>query len=165
MTKMHENELEIKEHLVHSLIESQCPQWAHLPLQTIASSGTDNALFRLGNPYVVRLPRIEWEPGSINKSLNKEYEWLPKIARFLKIPISEPVFIGHSNQSYPWPWLVVKWNEGCNPDFEKDNEYGSLAKELAEFLNDLHKIQLPHGPHSRRGVSLKKQDEETRKAI
>jgi aminoglycoside phosphotransferase (APT) family kinase protein len=70
---MHENEFEINEHLVHTLLESQCPQWANLPLKAITSSGTDNALFRLGNEYVVRLPRIEWTPGSINKSINKEY--------------------------------------------------------------------------------------------
>ena len=57
---MHENELEINEHLVHELLKSQCTNWAHLPLKAITSSGTDNALFRLGDDYVVRLPRVEW---------------------------------------------------------------------------------------------------------
>jgi aminoglycoside phosphotransferase (APT) family kinase protein len=92
MSKMHENELEIDEHLVHALLKRQCPDWADLSINKVQSSGTDNALFRLGNEYIVRLPRIEWEPNSINKNINKEYDWLPKIARFLKTPISEPVF-------------------------------------------------------------------------
>ena len=87
---MHENELEIDESLVHKLLKNQCPDWANLPIKTILSSGTDNALFRLGSEYVVRLPRIEWAPGSITKSINKEYEWIPKIARLLKISVSEP---------------------------------------------------------------------------
>ena len=78
---MHENEFEIDETLVQSLIESQCPAWSVLPIEVVKSSGTDNALFRLGSEYVIRLPRIEWMPGSIEKSINKEYEWLPKIAR------------------------------------------------------------------------------------
>lgn len=103
MVKMHENEFVINESLVQNLLKSQCPNWANLPLKAILSSGTDNALFRLGAEYVVRLPRIEWAPGSINKCINKEYEWIPKISRFLNIPISEPLFKGTPNESYPWP--------------------------------------------------------------
>jgi len=67
MKKMHENEFKINEDLVQKLLKSQCPEWAHLPLKRIHSSGTDNALFRLGKEYVVRLPRVEWQPGSVNK--------------------------------------------------------------------------------------------------
>ncbi|MBX3710110.1 MAG: aminoglycoside phosphotransferase family protein [Gammaproteobacteria bacterium] len=167
MSKMHENEFEINESLVQSLLESQCPQWSELPIEFVKSSGTDNALFRLESEYVIRLPRIEWTPGSIEKSINKEHEWLPKIARCLKIPIAEPVFKGKPNPSYPWPWLINKWYSGHTPSFEKDNEYELLAKYLAHFLNELHRIPLPNGPPSRRGVSLKTKmlDDETRKAI
>jgi aminoglycoside phosphotransferase (APT) family kinase protein len=165
MAKMHENELEIDENLVRSLIKSQNPHWANLPLKAIMHSGTDNALFRLGNEYVVRLPRIEWAPESIIKSIYKEYEWLPKIAQFLKIPISEPLFKGNPNQCYPWPWIVAKWNEGHNPNFEKENEYEPLAKDLADFLNALHGITLTNGPSSRRGIPLKEVAAETRKAL
>ena len=165
MTKMHENELEINECLVQSLLKNQCPHWANLPLKPIISSGTDNALFRLGTQYVVRLPRIEWTIGSIDKSINKEYEWVPKIARLMTIPISEPVFKGSPNESYPWLWTVTKWNEGENPHFENENEHELLVKDLADFLNNLHGIKLANGIYSRRGVHLKEVDAETRKAI
>jgi aminoglycoside phosphotransferase (APT) family kinase protein len=150
---------------VQSLLKSQCPHLANLPLRPIISSGTDNALFRLGDEYVVRLPRVEWMPGSIDKNINKEYEWVPKIARLLTIPISEPLFRGAPSESYPLLWTVTKWNEGYNPHFEKNNEYEMLAKDLATFLNELHEIVLPNGPYSRRGVSLKEVDTETRKAL
>jgi aminoglycoside phosphotransferase (APT) family kinase protein len=56
MAKIHENELEIDEKIVRTLLKNQCPHWANLPLKAIISSGTDNALFRLGNEYVVCLP-------------------------------------------------------------------------------------------------------------
>lgn len=165
MVKMHENELEIDECFVRTLLQEQRPQWINLPLQRITSSGTDNALYRLGTDFIVRLPRIEWEPGSINKNINKEYDWLPKIAQFLKTPISEPLFKGKPANHYPFDWLVVRWNEGHNPVFEKDNEYEFLAKDLAHFLNDFHEIKLPHGPFSRRGVPLIEIDEDTRNAL
>lgn len=161
MVKMHEHELRIEEHLVRDLLEKQCPQWAGLPLQAVKSSGTDNALFRLGQDYLVRLPRIDWAVASINR----EYEWLPRIARCLKVLVSEPLMLGKPDASYPWPWLIVKWNEGQNPGFETANEYDLLARDLALFLNNLHGIELNGGPNSRRGIPLREMDADTRKAI
>lgn len=85
--------------------------------------------------------------------------------RFLKTSISKPLFKGNSNQFYPWSWIITKWNEGQNPNFEKESEYELLAKDLAYFLNELHRIKLTDGPYSRRGVPLKEVDVETKKAI
>lgn len=161
MNKMHENELSINEALVRSLLNSQCPDWADLPLNKLPSSGTDHALFRLGSHYVVRLPRIDWAVDGIDK----ECKWLPKLAQFLKIPISNPLFKGHAESFYPWSWLVTQWQEGHNPAFEQENEYAELAKDAAHFLNELHGIKLANSPLSRRGVPLKNLDQETRKAI
>lgn len=161
MAKMHENELEINEQLVQILLKNQCPHWADLPLESVKSSGTDNALFRLGSEYVARLPRIHWA----TESINKEYEWVPKIAKLLKTPISTPAFKGKPGSSYPYSWIVAKWNEGHNPDFENDSEYEHLAKELAYFLNELHGIKLANGPPSRRGVRLNEVSEETMQSI
>ncbi|AIF80660.1 aminoglycoside phosphotransferase [endosymbiont of Acanthamoeba sp. UWC8] len=161
MAKMHENELEVDEYLVHKLLKSQFPHWADLPLEAVISSGTDNALFRLGSEYVVRLPRIDWA----TESINKEYEWVPRISRFLKVPISEPLFKGNPDKSYPWSWIIAKWHEGHNPDFENGDEYGLLAQDLAHFLNGLHGIKLANGSFSRRGIPLKELDIETREAI
>lgn len=162
---MHENEFEVTEGLVRALLKRQCPKWSNLPLNRVKSSGTDNALFRLGNEYIIRLPRIEWEPGSNENTLCKEYEFLPKIAQFLQIPIALPIFKGKPDNTYPWSWLISWWNEGHNPDFEHGNEYVQLAMDLAKFLNAFHKIELPKGPPSRRGIPLNEVDEDTRKAI
>jgi aminoglycoside phosphotransferase (APT) family kinase protein len=158
---MHQHEIKIDKMLVHHLIKEQCPQWQHLPLTPLVSSGTDHALFRLGHEYVIRLPRIDWAVAS----LDKEFKWLGQIATFLKTPISTPVYKGHPDKSYPWPWIVLEWNQGHNPEFETGNEYEYLAQDLAIFLNELHVIKLPNGPLSRRGVPLKELDEETTKAI
>ena len=158
---MHENELNINEWLVKALVKSQCPLWADLPLKKVKSSGTDNTLFRLGSERVVRLPRIHWAAESINK----EYEWVPKLTQELKTALSVPVFKGEPDSSYPYSWIVAKQNEGYNPGFEKNNEYEHLAKDLAYFLNELHSIKLANGPISRRGICLKEVNKETERAI
>lgn len=158
---MHHNEFKIDIELVYSLIKSQCPQWAELPIQVIRSSGTDNALFRLGDNYVVRLPRLE----GADFNINKECEWLPKIAQSVTVNISCPLYKGYPNQSYPSLWSVIKWNTGENPTLEKGREYESIAKELAEFINQLQTMPIDNAPLSRRGVPLVNQDEEIRHAI
>ena len=54
--KMHDDELEIDAPLVRRLLEEQFPEWATLPLERVELMGTDNALYRLGDRMVVRLP-------------------------------------------------------------------------------------------------------------
>jgi aminoglycoside phosphotransferase (APT) family kinase protein len=161
MAKMHAQEFDINERLVRALILSQFPEWAHLPLQPVQSYGTDHALFRLGNEYVVRLPRVEWAAGSIDK----EWLWVPQISKYLTTPISLPIFKGHPSDLFNWPWLILSWNEGHNPEFEKENEHVQLAADLAHFINQFHKIPVQSGPLSRRGLPLKSQDAETKEAI
>lgn len=157
MTKMHEDELDVDETLVRKLLSSQHPEWARLSLTPIRSSGSDHALFRLGDDYVIRLPRVGWA----TQGINKEYEWVPKIAQNLTIPVSKPIFKGQPESYYPHFWIVHAWNDGHNPEFEQNDEYLELVKELAAFLNEFHDIKLIGGPASRRGVPLKNLSEET----
>lgn len=163
MSKMHEHELIIDETIVKRLVDSQCPQWKDLSIQRIISSGTDNALFRLGSDYIMRLPRLDG--GTPN--INKECEWLPKLAPMLSTPISVPVYKGQPDDSYPYFWTVARWHNGTVPDFESNNEYEHLAKDLAHFINEFHAIQVLGGPKSRRGIPLNTPalDAETRQAI
>ena len=84
--KMHDDELEIDAPLVSRLIARQFPHWADLPLRSVASAGTDNALFRLGDDLVVRLPRILWAVEGVTR----EQEWLPGNNPVLN-KIAEPI--------------------------------------------------------------------------
>ena len=52
--KMHADEVDIDAALVARLLTGQFPDWAGLPIEPVASSGTDNAMFRLGPDLVVR---------------------------------------------------------------------------------------------------------------
>ncbi len=153
--KMHKNELIIEPSMVRELLLTQCPQWADLSLDRIRSSGTDNALFHLGDEFVVRMPRIDWA----SQSINKEYEWLPQLAPLLTLPISAPIFKGTPTADYPWSWLVSPWHDGANPAFEQSNEYADLAIDLAHFLNEFHALPVTNAPASRRGIPLNNMDE------
>lgn len=56
--KMHDDEVPVDDSLVRQLVDMQFPQWSDLPLDRVRSSGTDNAIYRLGNDMGLRLPGI-----------------------------------------------------------------------------------------------------------
>ncbi len=88
-TRMHDDELDIDDALVRALLREQMPQWADLSIERVVSSGTDNAMFRLGDELVVRLPRIGWAAGQIAR----EATWLPQLAPLLPVAVPEPVAV------------------------------------------------------------------------
>ena len=158
---MHENEFEIDADLVSRLLARQFPRWAHLPLEPLASAGTDNALFRLGDQMVVRLPRIQWAVEGVDL----EQEWLPRLAPFLPVAIPTPLGLGEPDEDYPWRWSVYEWLDGDNPVLNKIADPITLAKDLAHFTKALRKIDTSGAPLSRRGVPLIERDADTRAAI
>lgn len=73
--KMHEGETDIGESLVERLVRTQFPRFAGLPVRAFKSTGTVNAVFRLGDEWCVRLPRLAgWA-----KALERETRWLPEL--------------------------------------------------------------------------------------
>ena len=81
MIKMHADEVDTDSSLVRRLLGGQFPQWAHLPIEPVEPRGTDNALYRVGDDMVARLPRRE----RTVRTLEKERAWLPRLAPFLTL--------------------------------------------------------------------------------
>lgn len=156
---MHADELPIEIPLVGRLLEEQFPEWAALPLERVASTGTDNALYRLGGEMVVRLPRIEWATGG----LEKDFRWLPLLAPRLPVAIPTPLARGRPGAGFPWEWGVYSWLPGDNPAPGPGGAV--LARDLAGFVRALREIDIEGAPRSRRGKPLATQDERAREAL
>jgi aminoglycoside phosphotransferase (APT) family kinase protein len=163
---MHEGGVHTDVPLVRSLLETQFPQWADFFLERVQSAGTDNALYRLGDDKVVRLPRIDWVVGQ----MDKEQYWLPRLAPNLPLAIPEPLAKGKPDESYPWEWSVYKWLEGQNLTIEEFADPQQAAIDLGQFILALQKIDATDGPppgqyNSFRGVPLAMRDTLTTEAI
>jgi len=159
--RMHADEVHTDVALVRRLLSVQFPEWAALPIERVASSGTDNALYRLGDDMVVRLPRIHWAVGGVDK----DFRWLPVVAPLLPVAIPVPLAKGTPAEGYPWEWGVYRWLEGENPTIDRIADPNSLARDSAQFVEALHRIDLPGGPPATRGVPLAMRDDPTRTAI
>ncbi|MEW2117526.1 aminoglycoside phosphotransferase family protein [Streptomyces sp. NPDC005474] len=159
--KMHADEVEIDAPLVRNLIARQFPEWAELPVERLASAGTENAMFRLGGDLVVRLPRHPRAVGSIEH----EQRWLSLLEPRLPVAVPEPLGRGGADEGFPWPWSVYGWLDGRNPAVDALESPETLAKELAGFIRALRRVDAGNGPAHARAVPLSARDTETRAAL
>lgn len=145
---LHSIEVEIDAELVRSLLQSQHPDLAKLPIHS-PSAGWDNTMFRLGDRLAVRLPHRQL--GA--KLIAKEQQWLPILAPQLTLPVPQPLRIGTPSDQYRWRWSIVPWIEGVTAD--RDSLQPGEGVRLAEFLRSLHTPAPNNAPKNPfRGIPL-----------
>jgi aminoglycoside phosphotransferase (APT) family kinase protein len=169
---LHADEIAIDEDLVRSLVRRAMPAYADAPVHRLASSGSTNALFRLGDELLVRLPR---QPGG-SATISKEARWLPLLGPLLPVCVPDVVAVFEPEPDYPERWSVVRWIEGTHPevvdpDTPVDPRREVLAESLAAVLDVLRQAQVPSGVvndpdlQSYRGEPLVTMDQATRENI
>ncbi|WP_020574461.1 aminoglycoside phosphotransferase family protein [Actinopolymorpha alba] len=162
-TKMHADEVETDAALVRRLLAGQFPQWADLPIELVASYGTDHDIYRLGEHLSVRMPRIGWATDQAVK----EREWLPKLAPHLPLALPVQLAMGKPAEGYPFDWSVYEWLAGDNANGTID-DLEQAAVDLAAFIAALRQIDTtgahPRLPH-RRGGPLIENDEGVRRSV
>lgn len=157
---MHEDELELSEALVRSLLVEQFPEWAELPLRRLdptgKTRGTVNEIFRLGDELSVRLPRRygPTEPGG------RELDWLPRLAPVLPVEIPIPVAQDRPTDEYPWFWNIHTRVEGETVPVERIDAT-QAARDLAAFVGALQRLDPADAPTGR-GIPLAERDQEVR---
>jgi aminoglycoside phosphotransferase (APT) family kinase protein len=133
--KLHDDEVEIDAGLVRRLISAQFPELSGLPVSEFRSTGTVNAIYRLGEELCVRLPRVErWARG-----LEKECRWLPRLAPGLSLQIPEPVGMGQPSPEFPFSWAVFRWIEGQVYAPDRVGDEREAAAGLARFVTELRR--------------------------
>jgi aminoglycoside phosphotransferase (APT) family kinase protein len=142
------SEVEIDVSLVTSLLQEQHPDLAQLPIHPV-DAGWDNAIFRLGEDFSIRLPRRQVAA----KLIENEQTWLPQISDRLTIPVPNPYRIGQQGGNYPWRWSVLPWLSGVAAD--QQEPHPEQATNFALFLRSLHQpapTDAPKNPF--RGIPL-----------
>lgn len=163
---MHPGEPDISAPLVRRLLRGQFPRWADLSLVRVPSSGTDHALFRLGDDLVVRLPRVD---RAVSQA-RQEAAWLPGFRTALPLQVPDLVVLGSPGAGYPWPWAVYRWIPGADGAAAEIADPVRDAEVLAAFLHALRRIDASGAPlagarNGWRGAGLEKRDSEVRAAI
>src|SRR5215469_11922297 len=137
--QMHSGMHSIDDDLVRRLIAGQFPQWEGLAVERWPSGGTVNAMYRLGDDMVIRLPLVHGGAEAVSM----EQKWLPRLASHMPTRIPEVLGAGEPAQGYPFPWSVYRWLAGQHPEAGVLSEPVLLAEDLAAFVAAMRSITLP----------------------
>ena len=137
---MHADQLHVPLETVRRLIAEQFPEWAALPVRPLASAGTVNALFRIGDQLTGRFPLQPLEVAEARRWLEEEAEAARELAGRTAYATPEPVAIGQPGPGYPLPWSVQTWVPGTPAAEEDPGGSVAFAHDLAEFIAGVRSI-------------------------
>ncbi len=151
---------------VQRLVRSQFPQWSHLDIEPVRDPGWDNFTLRLGEDLLLRLPSA----AEYALAVEKEQQWLPRLAPHLSVPIPSVRGVGVPGAGYPFAWSVYDWIDGRAAAREDISDQILFAEQLAEFLISLRSIDPVDGPQPGihnwyRGATLLTYDVTARRAM
>lgn len=147
--KMHADEVHIDDALARRLIAQHFPRWSSLGVRRVASRGTVNAIFRVGDDLAMRLPRTASFADTL-KSIETAHAWLLAAGPNLPLLIPEPVAVAPASEDFPFPWVIHRWLDGETlTDDAVDSP--ATADRLGAFVLALHALPRP-GPEVARSV-------------
>ena len=123
------------------------------------SHGWDNELFRLGDEWVVRMPR---RAAAVPLLLN-EQRWLPSLQKLVDPPLPVPVAVGLPSTDFVWPWSITRLLPGVPAAYAPISSRDALVEPLADFVRSLHVPAAWDAPDNPvRGTPLATRDDLTR---
>jgi aminoglycoside phosphotransferase (APT) family kinase protein len=131
---MHAGQLSVTVELVEGLVREQFPEWSGLAVRSVSSHGTVNALFRIGDDLVARLPILPGDVATIRAELEDEAEAARRLRRISPYPTPEPIAIGAPGLDYPQPWSVYSWIDGTIAYDADVAGSTAFAEDLASFV-------------------------------
>jgi len=137
---MHAGQLTVSAEMVRKLVDDQFPPWRGLPVRAVASQGTVNALFRIGEEFLARFPLELRDVGSARRWLESEARAARALLGRTRFPTPEPVALGEPGAGYPLPWSVQTWLPGIIATDQDPGESVGFAHDLADFIRGVRAI-------------------------
>ncbi|MGW4646636.1 aminoglycoside phosphotransferase family protein [Kitasatospora sp. NPDC004289] len=132
---MHEDQVDVTTGTVAGLIGDQFPEWGGLEVRFLPSTGTVNAIFRVGDGLAARFPlRAAGGAAEVSAALRREAEASAELARVSPFPVPEPVALGEPGAGFPLPWSVQTWLAGTAATAADPGRSEGFAEDLAVFL-------------------------------
>lgn len=137
---MHTDQLEIRPPAVRRLLRQQFPQWRELAVRAVSSTGTVNAIFRIGDGLAARFPLRSQDPGQVLAALTAEAAAMRELSAVATVPVPEPVAIGEPAAGYPLPWSIQTWVRGRDADTEDPAGAPAFATDVAAFIAAMRQV-------------------------
>ncbi len=129
--------MEVTTPIVTALILDQFPEWATLPVTSVDSEGTVNAIFRIGDHLVGRFPLQNGDVDEVRAWLLDEARAARELGDHTQFRVPEPVAIGEPGAGYPVPWAVQTWLPGVTASQQDPSDSFDFARDLATFVGEV----------------------------
>lgn len=136
---MHEDQVDVTAETVATLIRDQFPHWSGKEVRLLRTTGTDNAIFRIGDDLAARFPLRRAEAAEALVVLQREAGAGAELAGVSPFPVPEPVALGEPGAGYPMPWSVQTWLTGTVGWDADPGGSDGFAEDLATFLAALRR--------------------------
>ena len=137
---MHAGQRVVSPGQVQQLVAAQFPAWAGLPIREVASAGTVNALFRMGDGLVARFPLLGTDVAAVRRVLAEEAERSAELAAGTRVPTPVPMALGEPGEGYDLPWAVQTWLPGIDAFTTDPGDSEAFAGDLATFVRELRAL-------------------------
>lgn len=134
-----------------ALIRQQFPHLRSEPIRFLPSTGTVNAIFRVGDLLAARFPLHESDPAELAESLSTEADAMGELAGRSPVPTPTCVGLGRPDKSYPLPFTLQTWIPGhvATPTMVSDSP--KFAADLVRFIQALRATDLDGRSFNGRG--------------
>ncbi|GAA3486143.1 aminoglycoside phosphotransferase family protein [Streptomyces cremeus] len=136
---MHDDQVEVDADTVAALIEEQFPRWRGRAVRRVSSTGTVNAIFRIGDDLSARFPLRASDAAQALTVLEREARAGAELAQVSPFPVPEPVALGRPGAGFPMPWSVQTWVSGTDAFTADPGGSDAFAEDLAAFIEALRK--------------------------
>jgi aminoglycoside phosphotransferase (APT) family kinase protein len=138
---MHADQVDVSVEVVAGLVGEQFPEWGGETVRRVASGGTVNAIFRIGEGLAARFPLRLAEAAAVRRVLEREAEASAEFVRVSPFPTPEPVALGEPGLGYPMPWSVQTWLAGTVASEVDASGSEGFAEDLATLIGALRKAE------------------------
>ena len=158
--KMHESEVDIDASLVRRLLAEQFPRWADVPIRAVRSTADGERHLPARRPPL----RATAARRGVGARSGQGVALVPEARSALSLRIPKPVGMGHPAGSHPFCWAIYGWIEGQPYADDLVDDERQAAKDLAQFVVELRRIDPVGAPRGGRNP-LRELDAVTRAAI
>ncbi|MFD8307775.1 aminoglycoside phosphotransferase family protein [Streptomyces sp. NPDC059690] len=134
---MHDDQVDVTTDIVAALVQEQFPQWSDKAIQLLSSTGTVNAIFRIGDDLAARFPLRLVDAAQALAVLEREARASAELAQVSRFPVPEPVALGKPGSGYPMPWSIQTWLPGTVAVHADPSGSDAFAEDLAAFISAL----------------------------
>ncbi|MCG5451977.1 aminoglycoside phosphotransferase family protein [Micromonospora hortensis] len=164
---MHADQVDVSVDVVSALVAEQFPLWRGLPVRPLPSTGTVNALFRLGRDIVLRFPLLPSTDPELRAELRREQAHAVLLGGNLPVAVPEPLGLGEPGDGYPGPWTAYQFIPGETAQPDRIANLDVFARDLAGVVTALRGIDTGGRVWSGdgRGGRLAAEDDSVRAAL